>query len=142
MRRQGLLLVGLVLAVAAGFLWSHWRQPARPPAASAARGAPAESRQAVLVYLDSLTITNEAGRAEELSELEAELAQLVQGRAVGEYRGHQFGEDGTVLFFYGPDADRIYDALVDALRDRELTRHARVVVRYGPPGAAQREEKL
>ena len=135
------VLLALVLVAVAALGYRASRRAARP-APDAPKAASTAREEAVLVCLDSVAVTGEPGRAQDLEDVEARLVPLVQARGLGRYAGHRDGEDGTVLYLYGPNAEAIYTAVEDVLRDSPLTRHARVVLREGPPGAATREIRL
>ena len=95
--------------------------------------------QAVIVYLDGSGLPGEIYEQYDLATLEDRLVQAVERSASGEYDGNEFGLDGTTLYLYGPDAERLFLAIESALRGYPLCQNARVVIRRGPPGSPERE---
>lgn len=100
------------------------------------------AEQAVLVYLDGVGLPNEVYAEYDLATLEDRLEAIVRDAALGEYDGHEFGPTDVTLFFYGTDAERLRAGIEPVLSAYPLCRGARVVVRYGGPGAAQREFRV
>ena len=107
---------------------------------SAAGAAAAHHSQAVLIYLDGTGLSDEIYAECDVSTLEDQIIAAVAG--VGEYDGNEFRETETVLFVYGADAEAAFAALEPTLRSYPLCRNARVEIRKGGPGAAQRELRL
>ena len=110
---------------------------ARPPARKKA-GA----EHAVVVYIDGTGLSAEDYEKYDLETIEVELQGIIDASGVGEYDGNEVGEGGATLFMYGPDGERLLITVEAALRAYPLTKHARVVIRAGPPGAPQREVRL
>jgi len=80
------------------------------------------------------------GSSDEFDEVTAlgdELEALVVAAAVGEFDGNEMGGGECVLFFYGPDADRLFATIEPALRASSLARRARVCKRHGDVGARE-----
>jgi len=69
-----------------------------------------------------------------LTELGDRLAELVDAAGVGEFDGDLIGEDLGVLYLYGPDADRLWDAIEGEVESASLPGGSYVVKRYGDPG--------
>jgi hypothetical protein len=111
-------------------------QPAKsaPPAPAA--------EQAVLIYLDGATLPDEVYAECDLSTLEDRLIAALEGSGLGEFDGNEVGERETILYLYGSDAERLYQQIGPVLTAYPLCRNARVVIRKGRPGAAQREFRL
>jgi hypothetical protein len=95
--------------------------------------------QAVIVYLDGSGLPGEIYEEYDLATLEDRLIEAVERSASGEYDGNEFGPDGTTLYLYGPDAERVFSAIEGTLRGYPLCQNARVVIRRGPPGSPERE---
>jgi hypothetical protein len=110
------------------------------------RRAPPEltgaSTQAVLIYLDGQGLPDHVYRDNDLSTLEDRLIQAIQAGALGEFDGNEVGPAETTLYMYGPDAERLFAGIESTLRGYPLSKNARVVLRYGGPGANQRELRL
>ena len=64
----------------------------------------------------------------------------VRAAGVGEFDGDEFGEGEAVFYMYGPDADRLFAAVMPVLREVNAPQGSYVRKRYGPPGA--REERI
>lgn len=105
--------------------------------------AAAADEQAVIIHL-KLSDPGFGARAEreQLFALEEAVAAAVARSATGEHDGNEVGDGEFVIFCYGPDADKLYAAVEPALRASSLSRGGTVVIRYGKPGARQREAKL
>jgi hypothetical protein len=102
-----------------------------------------EPNQAVLVYLDTVGLPQEVYDENDLETLESRLEEVISGgKNLGEYDGNEFRPKEVVLFMYGPDAEALFSAIEPTLRDYPLCRGARVQIRRGPPGSAEREVRL
>ncbi len=53
--------------------------------------------------------------------------------------GTNSGPEETILFMYGPDAEKLFSTVESVLRNYRLCQGARVVIRHGEPGSSQRE---
>ena len=76
--------------------------------------------------------------------LEERLESALSGSAIGEYDGNEIATDGSdgFLYLYGPDADRLFDAIEPVLRATPFMRGAQVTKRYGPPEAGVKESSV
>jgi len=108
---------------------------------------PAASRaaeeQAVLVHL-SLSAPQSASKAEltGLLKLEEQVALALERAHAGEHDGNEIGGGEFTIYCYGPNGDRIFAAIEPVLRASALAKGARIVIRYGKPGARQVERLL
>jgi hypothetical protein len=110
--------------------------------------------QAVIVKIVSEALDGHAIRP-----LENEIESAISNAGVGEFDGHEFGpwvsfagwplkvQNGGVpfqatLYMYGPDADKLFAAVSPILMKSELCKGGRVLIRYGEPGAPQKEVQL
>jgi hypothetical protein len=59
------------------------------------------------------------------------LAALIQQHQAGEFDGDGFGGGEGSLFMYGPDADRLFEIVVSALKNWEPLRGGHVIKHYG-----------
>ena len=100
------------------------------------------SSQAVLVFLDGQGLPDDVYRDNDLATLEDHLLEAIQAGALGEFDGNEIGPAETTLYLYGPDAERLFSGIESTLRGHPLCQNARVVIRYGGPGAEQREIRL
>lgn len=115
----------------------------KPRGSTAGGGEPAaEEEQAVLVYLDGVNLPDEVYEEYDLATLEDQLVSTLAARTTGEFDGNEVGPEETCLYLYGPDAEALFTAIEPVLRQYPLCQNARVVIRQGPPGAAQRELRL
>jgi hypothetical protein len=78
----------------------------------------------------------------DLDTIETELRSIIDAKRLGEYDGNEIGETGATLFMYGPDGDQLFTAIEAALRAYPLCKHARVLIRPGPPGTPGKELRL
>src|SRR5579875_39057 len=94
---------------------------------------PSEVKEhSVLLYLEG----EDFDRMVELSD---ELTEAIESSDTGMFDGNEIGGGETVLFMYGPDAERLFSAIEPVLRRHEAALGSRVVIRWGGPGAPQRE---
>ena len=100
-----------------------------------------KTEQAVLLYL-KLSDDNfgESEEREAVFKLEDELEKKIAAASVGELDGHEFGEGFATFYMYGPDADKLFDAVIDTIRKVKLRTGSYIIKRYGEPGA--REERV
>jgi hypothetical protein len=106
------------------------------------RGRRRRPEQAVIL---TLRLADSDTPAEELSarlrQLDDALRAAVSGR-VGEVE-EPFGQGVECIYTcYGPDADRLFDAVAVALRGTRLQRGSSAVRRYGGPGAPEERVEL
>lgn len=95
--------------------------------------------QAVLVYLRGNGLPNSVYKEYDLSALEDQLIEAIQSNTLGEFDGNEFGPEETILYMYGPDADKLFAGVESVLRSYPFCKNARVTIRRGPPGSPQRE---
>ena len=100
------------------------------------------AQQAVLVYLDGLRLPSEVYAQYDLATIEDRLIEVIQRGHLGKFDGNKVRNQTTVLFMSGPDAERLYAGIERTLRNYPLCQRARVVIRKGAPGSAQREVLL
>ena len=75
---------------------------------------------------------------------EEKLENLVERSGLGDYDGNELavsGEDGY-LWMYGPDADKLYEAVLPLLRATKFMHGAEVRLRYGPPEDGVKEVEV
>lgn len=99
-------------------------------------GAERAPEQDVLIHLK--LSNSQMGTSRERADLEdlaAELQRAVSAAGAGEFDGDEVGGGECVLFFSGPDADRLLAVLHPLLHRHPAGRRARVQVQYGdgPP---------
>ena|SRR5690349_22740189 len=101
-----------------------------------------DEAQSILVHLDGTGLPDQVYRDFDLATLEDLLVAVMEKNKLGEFDGNEVGVGGATLFMYGPDADRLFAGVEQTLRDYPLCTGARVVIRYGGPGARQRQIDL
>lgn len=96
----------------------------------ASPGSPREQKHSVIVHF-------QYGRSDwqPIYDLEDQLRGAIDNAGVGEYDGHEVAVDDSdgYLFMYGPDADRLFDAVRPLLEACDFMQGATVRLQYGPP---------
>lgn len=72
-----------------------------------------------------------------VSELADRLAERMDASGAGEYDGEVVGDGSATFYLYGPDADRLWEAVAETVDLEALPEGAHAVKRYGPPGARE-----
>jgi hypothetical protein len=97
---------------------------------------------AVIIAFDYIGSTN----LEPLFALERQLESAITAAQAGEFDGNEIAVDGSdgTLYMYGPDADKLFDAIRPALEACSFMKGAVVKLRYGPPadGTPEREVRI
>lgn len=99
--------------------------------------------QAVIIYVPLSGGAN--GTTEEFDHLvafEEKLEEAIIESGAGEFDGNEFGQSVFTYFMYGADADRLFSVVVPLLQSDDFIKKGRAVLRYGGPGAKQREVPL
>ena len=60
-----------------------------------------------------------------------DLERVIGEKQAGEFDGEEFGGGRCVLYMYGPDADRLFEAVEPVLRAAPLARGGFAIKRYG-----------
>src|SRR6516225_2769122 len=63
-------------------------------------------------------------------QLTARLDALIREHRAGEFDGDEFGNGEGTLFMYGPDADRLFETVLPALKDWEALKGGYAIKRY------------
>jgi hypothetical protein len=73
--------------------------------------------------------------------LQDRLEGAISSAKVGDFDGNEIAEDGSdgYLYMYGPDADKLFDAVLPVLKSANFMKKATVTRRYGPPDKDVRE---
>ena len=103
---------------------------------------PKSNEQAVLIHLNGTDLPDSVYEQYDLKGLDELLSPILKKSNLGEYDGEETGPQETVVFLYGPDAEKLFAGIESALRSYPLCQKSRVVIRQGPPGAAEREVRL
>jgi hypothetical protein len=102
----------------------------------------AAPEQAVIVRLRGSSLPAEVYEKYDVSTLEDQLRDAIEQKGLGEFDGNEFGAEETVLYMYGPDAERLFAGIESVLRAYPLCKEGVAVIRRGPPGSPQREVNL
>jgi hypothetical protein len=100
--------------------------------------AKASDEHAVLVYIK--LADNKFGTVEEreiVMKLGDRLAGLVEESGAGEYDGDEYGGGYCTFYFYGPEANILYEAIRPTLEQRKYRRGSYAIKRFGPPGSKE-----
>ena len=99
-------------------------------AVSTSASTPRGLEQAVIVHFNYGSTS-----LEPLFRLEKRLEKAIAAAKAGEYDGNEVATDGHdgYLYMYGPDADRLYQAVAPVLKAESFMKGATVKKRYGPP---------
>lgn len=83
-----------------------------------------------------------ATERESILALEDRLSTLIESQGLGEHDGHEFGAGEAVIYCYGPDAARLFEAM-EAEARAFPARPAHAYLRFGDVAdAAAREERI
>jgi hypothetical protein len=74
-------------------------------------------------------------------QLEDEIEAAVVAAGAGALDGHEWGGSLCVIFFYGPDADRLFDAMIPVLEKRPFPKGSFALKRDGA-SESSREERV
>lgn len=81
--------------------------------------------------------------------LEDQLIAAIKAAGAGEFDGNEFGIDGSdgsifsgSFFMFGPDADRLFEAIRPVLESSLLMRGAIAIKCYGPPEDGVRQIRV
>lgn len=96
----------------------------------------------VKVYLK---LSNEYGTPEEIEaihELSDALEEAIQESGAGEFDGDEFGGGECTLYMYGPDADKLFEAIRKSLKSSPAATGGYALKRYGPPKEGVKEARV
>ena len=77
---------------------------------------------------------------ESLHALQDRLFKAILNASAGELDGDEFGDGTCTIYCYGPNADRLWEAVAPVLETEHFPQGSVAIKRYGPPGA--REENV
>jgi hypothetical protein len=69
-----------------------------------------------------------------------DLERVIVEKQAGEFDGEEFGDGRCVLYMYGPDADRLFEAVEPVLKATPLARGGFAIKRYGEANDANAVE--
>ncbi|MFN0133968.1 MAG: hypothetical protein ACKVW3_15740 [Phycisphaerales bacterium] len=104
--------------------------------------SPAEEveQHAVLLYLKT---AGEMPPQEEMNRyhrLQDEIAKAVNAKGVGELDGDEWGDGRCTVYLYGPNAERLWDAIAPVIEKHPLPHGSVAIKRFGGPGCAKAEQ--
>ncbi len=98
--------------------------------------------QAVIVHIRGTGLPEEVYETYDISTLQDQLREVVEKYQLGEFDGNEHGPEGTLLYMYDPDAEKLFAGVEAVLRAYPLCKEGCVVIRRGPPGSPEREVEL
>ena len=107
---------------------------------AAAKPAP----QAAVEHAVIVQFNFPSGDLKKIIEVEDQLAKALEETGAGELDGNEIALDGrdNLFYLYGPDADKLYEAIEPVLLSLEMLSQARVLLRYGPPSLDTRQKTV
>ena len=115
-------------------IWSHLRRRARRAAIRAGG-----QEQALLLHL-RLSQSQAGDEASTIVALEEAIESALRKHRAGEFEGHDLRDGVWTLYLYGPDAQRIFESVAEAVRGTRLDPSSHAILRFGERGA--REERI
>jgi hypothetical protein len=111
-----------------------------------------EDPQALLIHLPGIAFPSETddkndratiqNQLLDLNTLEDQLIEVFDKKNIGEFDGNEIGPDESILYMYGPNAEIIFTEIEEILRRNPLCQSSKVVIRYGKPGAPEKEIRI
>jgi hypothetical protein len=92
---------------------------------------PFGSTECIAVFLDGVSLPRAVYKNEDVNQVVAHLNDALRPGAFGEFRSHWRGPRETAVFFNGPNAEAMRDAMLPVLSAEPLCQNAEVVVRFG-----------
>ena len=96
-------------------------------------------RQAVAIYLDGVSLPDEVYANLDFGQT---VAALETAAGAGSFRGFWQGPEETGLFFFGGNAEEMFQRMELVLRQLQIGQNARVVVRAGKEGLPSRTVRM
>jgi hypothetical protein len=96
--------------------------------------------EGLAIYLDGVNQPREVYESTSAQELLDKLLEAFDGAA--EFRGSWQGPRETSLYFYGINAQHLFERIEPVLRDYPLSRNARVIIRHGSQTLEPHEVQL
>ena len=84
--------------------------------------------QAVLVYLKGAELPDSVSQQFDVATLEDQLIDAIEHERLGEFAGNELGPEGTILYMYGSDREKLFSGVEALLRSYPLYQGARVVI--------------
>ena len=89
--------------------------------------------ECLAVFLDGVGLPDEVYQTNDINVLIEQLAEILSGDGLGELRSWWQGPKETALFYFGEDAERMFQAMRPPLENFPLSQNARMVIRHGKP---------
>lgn len=93
-----------------------------------------DEEHAVIVHIGMSSAWGSARERLRLWRLERRLEKAIERADVGELDGNEIGEEEAVFYMYGPDRDRLWQAVEPVLRSSDVL-PAYALLRAGGPDA-------
>lgn len=88
--------------------------------------------QVVIVYIKlSDDGFGQPEEREDLYRLEDKLEPLLNSSSIGKIDGHEFGGGYGVIYIYGENADKLFDVVIQTIRDFKPKQGSFIIKRYG-----------
>lgn len=125
-----------------GYGWEFAQAPAQGPAPGTAQRIttssveePATNEQAIIAYL-RLENNNDGSEKDHavVETLQQELITKLSLSGVGQFHGGDRMQGFANFYMYGPDADKLADAVLPVLKQSHPRAGSYLLKRYGPPG--------
>ena len=98
--------------------------------------------QAILIYLDGTGLSDDVYKNYDLMTLEDNINKVIQPAGLGIYDGDESGGEGTTVYLYSHDAEKLLSAIKPILQSYPLCNRARVVIQKDQSGSNDREEVI
>jgi hypothetical protein len=96
--------------------------------------APTDAAQhALLLHIPTAGTTPTPQEMESSHALQAEIECALEASGAGMLDGDEWGGGECVIFCFGPDADRLFDAIAPVLEKRPFPKGSHATKRYGGP---------
>ena len=92
-----------------------------------------------------LALSGDRGSAEQVDAIHVlsdALEEAIEEHDAGEFDGDEFGGGECTLYMYGPDADKLFEAIRKPLVSSPLAKGGYVLKRYGPPVEGVKEVRV
>lgn len=113
--------------------WLFGSSPSKP-AGQSADAQPAVARHALLLHL-VVDADDTDGVIERYHAIQDELEAAILLHHAGVLDGDEWSEGLCTVYFYGPDADQLWDAVAPVLEKHPFPKGSYAIRQYGPPGS-------
>lgn len=110
------------------------KQPSKQASKQPSDAQPADARHALLLHL-VVAPGDTGGAIERYHAIQDELEAAVLQHHAGELDGDEWSEGLCTVYFYGPDADLLWDAVAPILEKHPFPKGSHAIREYGPPGS-------